>query len=247
MRRHAYLRHPVAWGVALSIVAHAAIALVAWRAAGPTEAPRAASLTVRLIEHSLPLASAVAVSAGTVDAVRREPPRRRAAARPHAIAAARSGSVAAIEMPSPPAEVINGAVFALPHIGFGGGAVASHWMRPARLPTPPIEVARPDPAALAQAQREAGRALLVAALEQQIGALPVPVESVEGSCTLGAQAEPRLDCDNSALHAAVTPQALGLSGLLRAYRSVDSRTSGLLIGFSQGRYRVSLAMTEEQL
>jgi hypothetical protein len=246
MWRHAYLRHPAAWGVALSIVAHAAVALVAWRTAGPPEAPRAVSLTVRLIERSSPLARAAAASADTVEVVRREPPRRMAAARPRAIAAAPSGSVAAAEMPPPPAEVISGAVFALPHIGFGGGATVSHWMRPARPPTPPIEVARPDPAALAQAQREAGRALLVAALEQQIGALPAPVESVEGSCTMGAQAEPRLDCNDSALHAAVTSQAPALSGLLLAYRSIDSRTAALLIGFSKGRYQVSLAMDAEQ-
>jgi hypothetical protein len=245
MRRHAYLRHPVAWGVALSIAAHAAIALVAWRAAGPTEAPPTVSLTVRLLERSSPHASAAAVSADTADSyvVRSEPPRRRAAARPRAIAAARSGSVAATERPPPPPEVISGAVFALPHIGFGGSAVATSWMRTVRPPTPSVQAAQPDLSVQAvQAQREASRALLVAALEQQVGALPAPVESVEGMCTLGAQTERQLDCDNSALHTAVTPQAPALSGLLLAYRSIEPRTAGLSIGFSNGRYQVSLAM-----
>ena len=243
MRHHAYLRHPVAGGVALSIVVHAAIALVAWRATVPTEAARAVSLTVRLIEPSPPLATTAAVRVDAAADVRREPPRRVATARTRATAAARGGRMAAAEMPSPPAEAISGAVFALPHIGFGGSAVATSWMRTVRPPTPSVQAVQPDLSVqAAQAQREASRALLVAALEQQVGALPAPDESVEGVCTLGAQTERLLDCDNSALHTAVTPQAPALSGLLLAYRSIDPRTAGLSIGFSNGRYQVSLAM-----
>lgn len=118
---------------------------------------------------------------------------------------------------------------------------------PTAPPPPPAQPLQPDPRALAQAQREGGRAQLVAALEQRLGALAPPLTPGEGSCRLAAQAEPaELDCDNAALHDAVTPQAAALSDLLQAYRSLDSRTGGLLIGYSRGHYEVTLAMTERR-
>ena len=85
----------------------------------------------------------------------------------------------------------------------------------------------------------------MAALEQQLGALQTPEGSRDGWCALGTQAQPQLDCDSSALRDAITPRAEALSGLLQAYRGMDSTAKGLSIGFSQGRYQVSLAMGSE--
>lgn len=250
MRRSARSWHPVLPWAALSIAAHVAIALVAGREPVPAATPRVAALTVRLVERTAPPGRAAVIGEA-----RRESPRA-AAVRPRAATVARHASVAAVASvdvpppPSPAPEEISGAVFALPQLGFGGAAARSNWMRsaaPTAPPPPPAQPLQPDPRALAQAQREGGRAQLVAALEQRLGALAPPLTPGEGSCRLAAQAEPaELDCDNAALHDAVTPQAAALSDLLQAYRSLDSRTGGLLIGYSRGHYEVTLAMTERR-
>lgn len=249
-------RAHVVCAVALSIAAHAAISLAVRHGAMPTETARAATFQVRLIEASARLAAVVAPipapEAAPAEA-RTASPRRAAVAKPRvdapaavpvrapeAVATARDAAVA--DAPVPPADPINGAVFGLPHIGFAAGAVSTGWMRIARPPASPAQAAPPDPSALANlhAQREARRAQLTAALDQRIGALPAPVGDRDGSCALGTPAA-RLECDNAALHDAVMPQAAALSGLLQAYRSIDSRVGGLSIGFSNGRYEVSLA------
>ena len=241
-----------ACGVALSVAAHAAIALIFWHGAAPTEAPRPAGLQVRLIERSLQFA--VAAAAAPVEATAKtavEGLQRRAVARSLASASAPASAPASaivtaratVEAEAPSlAEAINGRVFGLPRIDFGGPP-STGWMR-ASTPTP-AQSAQPDPMARGHDVREAGRAQLVAALEQQLGALQTPTGDGNGSCALDTQTQPQLDCDNNALRDAITPQAGVLSGLLQAYRGIDSRASSLSIGFNQGRYQVSLALGVE--
>ncbi|MEO8805757.1 MAG: hypothetical protein ABI433_06725 [Burkholderiaceae bacterium] len=242
----------VAWGVALSVAAHAVVAVIAWRSVLPNEAPRPARLQVRLIERAVPLASIGAAAMAPETTVAVAAPRRKTVAR------SRAPATTPVFAPAPPtalrdaeaepaqaAEAISGTVFALPRIGYGGPPVTT-WMRASAPPPPsPARFAQPDPRAQAHAHREAGRAQLMAALEQLLGALQTPAGSVDGWCALDAQAQPQLDCDSSALRDATRPRAEALSGLLQAYRGMDSTAQGLSIEFSQGRYQVSLAMRGE--
>jgi len=245
--------HVVLWAVALSIAAHAAIALALRHGPVPTETARAATFHVRLIGATARHAAEPTAPVVAPAEARTGSPRRAAAARPRdhapaavplrapeAVAATRGAATA--EAPMPPPDAISGAVFGLPHIGFAAGAVSTGWMRVARPPAFPAQAAPPDPSALANqhAQREARRAQLAAALDQRIGALPAPVGDGDGSCALGTPSE-RLECDNAALHDAVMSQVAALSGLLQAYRGLDARVGGLSIAFSNGRYEVSLA------
>ena len=319
MRRHPRPWHPVARCAAVSIAAHAVVALAAWRVTAPAETPRLAALTVRLVERSAALVrGAAAGPALPVAEARREAPQAAATGRRRTVAVvarnaetrattspapatralstlstsspmrpksatpatpatstavvddsaaapretaggsgdAHDGGVATAA-PVPPAvdQAISGAVFALPHIAFGGAAAPSRWIRAARPPsvataTPaspaPPRLMAPDPGTLAHAWHAAGRAELIAALGRQIGALTAPADTGAGSCRLAAQAETALDCDSPALHEALTPQAAALSGLLQAYRSMERRAGVLLIGYSNGRYEVSLAMDGEK-
>ena len=240
-------------GVALSIAAHAAIALIVSRGPLPTETHRSVRLDVRLIEATVQAPTQERHTAARRSALAGSHPSARAAARPPAAAPANEAVAEAVapsgaELAAPSAEPITATVFALPHIRFGGGAGSTSWMKmkTAQSPAPPVLPAtEADPMAQAHAQREARRGLLVAALEQQVAALQAPVGSGTGACALAAPAQARLDCDDNALHAALAPHAAALSGLLQAYRSIDSRASGLSIGFSQGRYRVSFAIDPE--
>ena len=242
----------VAWGVALSVAAHVVVAVIAWRHVLPNEAPQPARLQVRLIERSAQLASIGIASVAAEAKVAVATPRRKAVARSRspvtapvfATAPAATYGDAKAES-APPAETISGAVFALPRIGYGGPP-STGWMR-ASAPPPlaPARFAQPDPMTRAHEVLEAHRAHLMAALEQQLGALQTPTGSIDGWCALGAQAQPQLDCDSSALRDAITPRAEALSGLLQAYRGIDATAQGLSIGFSQGRYQVSLAMRGE--
>ena len=135
--------------------------------------------------------------------------------------------------------------FEPPRIGYAVGSPPRAWLGLGQSTSQRAQPMPANPLALAFMQREGGRGQLIAALEQRVDELPPPLGSGEGSCALDARPEePRLDCDSVALHDAVTPQAAALSGLLQAWRGIDSHADRLSIAFSQGRYRVSLARVD---
>ena len=248
-------RARMAWGVALSIAAHAAIAAITWRGPAPNAVPPPARLQVRLLERAAPLAPAGAARAQPAVKIAVAAPRRKAAVSSPVVAFAPvlapvlAPALAAASSdpetePAAPAQAISGAVFGLPRIGFGGPP-STTWMRASTPAAPPPQFAQPDPMAQAHEARQAGRAHLMAALEQQLGALPTPLGSRDGWCALGAQEQPQLECDSNALRDAITARADALSGLLHALRGIDSDARSLSIGFSQGRYQVSLATCTE--
>jgi hypothetical protein len=138
---------------------------------------------------------------------------------------------------SPPPEPISGAVFGMPTIGFPGVRSASR-PRPADSPS----AAPPMPPLFAQqsqalAAREAGRAQIVQAMQQQTAQWQAP--AADGSCELHGPPQARLECDSDALQQIVEAKASVLAGLLDAYRSIDSGADHLAIAFTQGRYQLT--------
>ena len=259
------------WGVALSSGAHAAPALIAWRGTAPMPMPTppAAALSVRMIERAPRLAIAAtsdspreAVDQARALARLADPPatRRAAAIAPapaparESVAATRADDSAATHPPRSEAQAetrpllsdaVVGVGFGPPRIGYAVGTPPRAWFGPGQASSQRAEPMPANPQEVALRQREASRGQLIAALERRVDELPPPLGSGDGSCALHPQPEqPRLDCDSDALHDAVRPQAAALSGLLQAWRSINSEADGLSIAFSQGRYRVSLAMAD---
>jgi hypothetical protein len=95
------------------------------------------------------------------------------------------------------------------------------------------------PQAHALAAREAGRAQIVHAMQQQAAQWQTP--SSDGACELHTRPQAELACDNEALQQIVAAHTSVLAGLLDAYRSIDTSAERLAITFTQGRYELTPA------
>jgi hypothetical protein len=241
-------RHPLAWGLLVSGLAHAALLAMNWHAAPqrvPQRAARAdARLVVRMVAAPVPVPQAMeptpvpqarAATPRRARTATKAAPRRAAPAVPPEPAAS---TATAAPAPVPAAPVA--AVFGLPRIGFGGPS-PTRWMSApaAAMPAPP-PLPPPDPTRIARALRDAGRQQLLAVLAHQSAQWPQPENGHDGACRLQPQAA--LQCDTPALQQALAPQADPLAGLLDAYRGLEPRTQALDIDFRDGRYRVSVSL-----
>jgi len=242
----------IAWGVVVSVLAHVSVFALAWQTT-PTRKPskEATRLSVRLVAQAprsaveVPKAALPSASKtkGSAPVLAEATATRRAStkAAPRKVAPAPAPArPSAAQAPAAPAETIDGSVFALPHIGGLGGNAAPRWMKTQGLPAMPPPSFAPPPAMHMHAVREAARIQLMLALQQQVSDWPVPDDAADGVCSLQAQADVQLACDNAPLQQVVGAQAAGLSGLLEAYRGLDPSVSLLSIAYQQGRYRVSL-------
>jgi hypothetical protein len=243
----------VAWGVAVSVLAHAFVIALTLNATPPRKPVKEASrLSVRLVARppqAVPTskqatAPVVAYRRAAVQVVREakaaQPARAAKAVPPPSTKAAKPLESPAAQVAAASTQPIDGSVFALPHIPIAGGA-APRWMKPqgpSAMPTPPFV---PPPAMHAHAAREAGRMQIVLALQRQVSAWQAPDDAGDGMCSLHATPDDLLDCDSAALQQLVGAQVAGLSGLLKAYRGIDPSASRLSIAYQQGRYSVSLA------
>jgi len=229
-------RSRVGWGIAVSLALHGVLlfALSSHRTAAPNAPRTAARMSVRLLMRAAPAVApselvALQSTASRSRSVTRKPP-----ALPIRTETVKVSAPMAADVAAP----IDGSVFGMPRIGFPGASAS-------RSATPgPPNYAGPNPMAQMQAARDAGRAQIVSALEQQLNALQVPVDAIEAACSLPATPDAQVSCDNDSLREIVGPRTPALSGLLVAYRSVEPRASSLAIAYSQGRYRVSLGLSE---
>ncbi len=254
-------RSRVVWGVAVSVLVHVALLATTWNLAPRKPSKEPTRLSVRLAAAA-PAAKVVpsrpaATPTAAVRSADHKPARAakleqrelaakaklraRTAAAPAAAAVAQAAPAPTPLPTSTPAEPIDGSVFALPHVGLGGFG-SPRWMKaPAAAPMPPPPSFIPPPAAHAQAARDASRAQIALALQQQVSAWRAPEDASDGSCALHAQRDDQLDCDNASLQRVVGAQAQSLAGLLAAYRSIEPSAGSLSILYREGRYRVSLA------
>jgi hypothetical protein len=135
------------------------------------------------------------------------------------------------------AEPVVGVAMALPRIG-GFGAAPSRWLRAPTAEVPPV----PHDAYVAQmmqaqAVQDAARAQIAIELQRHLADASLQMQ--DGACALGGEPEARLACDNETLAQSLAPREAVLAGLLRAYRSMEPRASGLAIAVVQGRAQVT--------
>jgi hypothetical protein len=228
-------------GIVVSVLMHLALLGYGWWNKPAFEAPQAQRMSVRLL--SRPTVAAIQP--------RREPAKATPTQRTPRVAPrktpAKAADVAQAAQPEPvaapvvvaaatpmPVEPISGAAFGMPTIAFPGlGASARRSSAPApEMPMPPPMLTAQSQA---QAMRDAGRAQLVAAMQQQAASWPAP--STDGRCALPSQAP--LECDSDAIQQAIAPQAAVIAGLLDAWRSIEPATERLAIVFAQGRYQLT--------
>ena len=242
----------LAWGVAASLLVHAAlIGVLGWQAR-PHRAPEAPSgritwLTARLMPAGTPAAEAAPRKfARTSPAPRSQAPRHSSRAKPIARpieAAAPKPAEAEAPPPAPvPQPTVTGVAFAPPRIGFGGTGTTRGMPPPSptdAAAAPPQRV-MPPPQMLAQAARQAGMQQIALALQQQLGTLPQP-EGISGRCALQEQAsDVELACDSASLQQALAEHLAALSGLLKAWRGLSPQPGPAAIAYAQGRYQLDL-------
>ncbi len=242
----------MAWGVAASLLVHAAlVAMLGWQArphrATETPSGRITWLTARLVPAGTPAAEAAPRElARTMPAPRsqaaKRSPRARPVAKPIETAAPKPAEAEAPPPAPAPAPTVTGVAFAPPRIGFGGTGTTRGMPPPSATDTtaaPPQRV-MPPPQALAQAARQAGLQQIALALQQQLGALPQP-EGVSGRCALQEQAsDVELACDSASLQQALAEHLAALSGLLKAWRGLSPQPGAAAIAYAQGRYQLDL-------
>ena len=228
-------------GIVVSVLVHLALLGHGWWSKPAVSGVRAQRMSVRLL--SRPTVAAIQPRGAPAKAT----PTQRAPRVPPRKAPAKAADVAQAAQPAPvaapveiaaatpaPVEPISGAVFGMPTIAFPGLGASS---RRSQAPAPDMPIPPPMLVAQSQAQamRDAGRAQLIAAMQQQAATWPVP--STDGRCALPAQAP--LECDSDAMQQAIAPQAAVIAGLLDAWRSIEPATERLAIVFAQGRYQLT--------
>lgn len=218
--------------VALALLLHAAVAGVLLRAAPPVP-PRGgaqAAVAVRWLRVSAPPAADGADRVTPPRAVPRSEPARsrpaRAVRRTHAVAAVPIAVVAPAAAPEP----IDGAVFALPRIGYGA-TVHAAGMRA----FVPVAAA---PVAMQAGGQEALRHQIAEHIQRQLATLPPP--PADGRCTLSHAGEPHLLCDSGPLTAALGEQAGLLARLVAAHQRSMPGTEPAAIEAHAGQFRLSL-------
>ena len=231
-------------GIVVSVLAHGVLLGVGWWHKPAIEGARAQRMSVRLLSRpavATPQAGPAPVTTAsktpaplkTAQLAPRSASRKAARVAPTAQPVPVAAPVAATAAAPAPVEPISGAVFGMPTIAFPGLGTGSRRSAPApEMPMPPPMLAAQSQA---QAMRDAGRAQLITAMQQQAASWPAP--STDGSCALPAQAV--LECDNDAIQQAIAPQARVLAGLLDAWRSIEPATERLAIVFAQGRYQLT--------
>jgi hypothetical protein len=222
------------WGVAVSVLVHGLVwAGMVWHKQAPPETARAQRMSLRLVSRP---AAVVTAPAPPVAKLAKLPQRTAPRALP------KPAEPPVVTAPTPVVEPISGAVFGMPRIAFSGMAPSSRAAAPP--PRDAMPPPGPSPHAQALAMREAGRAQIMFAMQQQVAQWQTP--SADGSCALLDQPANHLECDSEVLQQIVELPSKMLVGMLAAYRGVDPSAGRLAITFSQGRYELTLVSAGAQ-